>query len=115
MHFTVTARLSARRFAYQHASVLTALDQGMSLIAAGMAEVTITDGSGEDPDAGRAVPIPVRGARSRAAPAGARAGAGRLISEDLPPRDARPAADRPVIRRVLEGCSRAARANTTSV
>lgn len=47
MHFTVTTRLSARRFAYQHASVLTALDQGMSLIAAGMAEVTITDGSGE--------------------------------------------------------------------
>ncbi|ONF45640.1 hypothetical protein, partial [Methylobacterium radiotolerans] len=41
------ARLSARRFAYQHASVLTALDQGMSLIAAGMAEVTIKDGSGE--------------------------------------------------------------------
>ena len=47
MHFTVTARLSARPFAYQHASVLTALDQGMSLIAAGMAEVTITDRSGE--------------------------------------------------------------------
>ena len=105
MHFTVTARLSARRFAYQHASVLTALDQGMSLIAAGMAEVTITDGSGE--------------ARTPAALYqslfGAPAGAGRLISEDLPPRDARPAADRPVIRRVLEGCSGAARANTTSV
>ena len=46
MNFTVSARLSARRFAYQHASVLTALDQGMSLIAAGMADVTITDGSG---------------------------------------------------------------------
>jgi hypothetical protein len=46
MNFTVTARLSARRFAYQHASVLTALDHGMSLIAAGLADVTITDGSG---------------------------------------------------------------------
>ncbi|WP_457106950.1 hypothetical protein [Methylobacterium sp. P5_C11] len=47
MNFTVTARLSARRFAYQHASVLTALDQGMSLIAAGMADVAITDGGGQ--------------------------------------------------------------------
>jgi len=46
MNFTVSARLSARRFAYQHASILTALDQGMSLIAAGMADVTIMDGSG---------------------------------------------------------------------
>ena len=46
MNFTVSARLSARRFAYQHASVLSALDQGMSLIAAGMADVTITDGDG---------------------------------------------------------------------
>lgn len=46
MNFTVSARLSARRFAYQHASVLAALDQGMSLIAAGMADVTITDGDG---------------------------------------------------------------------
>jgi hypothetical protein len=46
MNFTVSARLSARRFAYQHASVLAALDQGMSLIAAGMADVTITDGNG---------------------------------------------------------------------
>ena len=47
MQFTVSARNAARRFAYQHASVLNALDQGMSLIAAGMAEVTITDGSGQ--------------------------------------------------------------------
>lgn len=47
MNFTVSARIAARRFAYQHASVLTALDQGMSLIAAGMADVTITDGSGQ--------------------------------------------------------------------
>jgi hypothetical protein len=47
MSFTVTARLSARRFAYQHASVLNALDQGMSLIAAGMADVKIIDGNGQ--------------------------------------------------------------------
>lgn len=46
MSFTVTARLSARRFTYQHASVLNALDQGMSLIAAGMADVRIADASG---------------------------------------------------------------------
>ncbi len=45
MSFTVTARESARRFAYQHASLLNALDQGMSLIAAGMADVLIADGS----------------------------------------------------------------------
>jgi 3-oxoacyl-(acyl-carrier-protein) synthase len=44
--FTVTARASARRFAYQHASLLNALDQGMSLIAAGMADVRIADGDG---------------------------------------------------------------------
>ncbi|MCJ2049473.1 hypothetical protein [Methylobacterium sp. J-070] len=46
MSFTVTARESARRFAYQHASLLNALDQGMSLMAAGMADVRIADGSG---------------------------------------------------------------------
>ncbi|MGH1589016.1 hypothetical protein ACRBEV_12435 [Methylobacterium phyllosphaerae] len=46
MSFTVTARESARRFAYQHASLLNALDQGMSLIAAGMADVRIADGRG---------------------------------------------------------------------
>jgi hypothetical protein len=44
--FTVTARESARRLAYQHVSLLNALDQGMSLIAAGMADVLIADGNG---------------------------------------------------------------------
>jgi hypothetical protein len=44
--FTVTARASARRFVYQHTSLLNALDQGMSLIAAGMTDVLIADGSG---------------------------------------------------------------------
>lgn len=46
MSFTVTAHVSARQFAYQHASLLTALDQGMSLIAAGMTDVLIADVSG---------------------------------------------------------------------
>ena len=46
MSFTVTARVSARRFAYHHASVLNALDQGMSLFAAGMADVKIIDFDG---------------------------------------------------------------------
>ena len=46
MNLTVTARESARRFAYQHASLLSALDQSMSLIAAGMADVLIADISG---------------------------------------------------------------------
>jgi hypothetical protein len=44
--FTVTARASTRRFVYQHASMLNALDQSMSLIAAGMADVRVADGSG---------------------------------------------------------------------
>lgn len=43
MNFTVTARVSARRFVFQHASILNALDHGMSLSAAGMADVRITD------------------------------------------------------------------------
>ena len=77
MNFTVSARLSARRFAYQHASVLTALDQGMSLVAAGLADVTITDGDGRvrTPsalyqalfDAGRAGPVRVSADAARAA------------------------------------------------
>ncbi|MCJ2057959.1 hypothetical protein MKL09_15500 [Methylobacterium sp. J-048] len=46
MSFTVTAHKSARRFTYQHASLLNALDQGMSLIAAGMGHVLIADGNG---------------------------------------------------------------------
>jgi hypothetical protein len=44
--FTVTARASARKFIYQHATLLNALDQGMSLIAAGMTDVRIADGDG---------------------------------------------------------------------
>jgi hypothetical protein len=77
MNFTVSARLSARRFVYQHASVLAALDQGMSLIAAGMADVTITDGGGRarTPAAvyrslfepGSAAPAPSEPVRARAA------------------------------------------------
>ena len=46
MNFVVSARISARRFVYHHTSMLNALDQGMSLLVAGMADVRITDGSG---------------------------------------------------------------------
>jgi hypothetical protein len=46
--FTVTAHTFARRFVYQHVSMLNALDQSMSLIAAGMADVRIADGNGLD-------------------------------------------------------------------
>jgi hypothetical protein len=46
--FTVTAHRSARTFVYQHVSMLNALDQSMSLIAAGMADVRIADGDGLD-------------------------------------------------------------------
>jgi hypothetical protein len=46
LSFTVTAHVSARRFVYQHTSLLNALDQGLSLIAAGMADVRIADGDG---------------------------------------------------------------------
>jgi hypothetical protein len=44
--FTVTARVAARRIAFQHISLLNALDQGMSLIAAGMVDVLIADADG---------------------------------------------------------------------
>lgn len=46
MSFTVTARVAARRIAFQHTSLLNALDQGMSLIAAGMVDVLIADADG---------------------------------------------------------------------
>lgn len=74
MHFTVSARVAARRFAYQHASVLTALDQGMSLIAAGMADVTITDGSGRTRSPGALYQSLFGAARAGALQAGATSG-----------------------------------------
>lgn len=46
MSFTVSARVSARQFAFQHRSVLGALDQSLSLLTAGMADVRITDAEG---------------------------------------------------------------------
>ncbi|MGU3538576.1 hypothetical protein [Methylobacterium sp. A54F] len=46
MSFTVSARASLRRLTYQHGSLLSALDQGMTLSAAGMADVRITDRAG---------------------------------------------------------------------
>ncbi|MFD0933767.1 hypothetical protein [Methylobacterium trifolii] len=46
MSFTVCARVSARRFVYQHGSMLSALDRGLSLLTAGMSDVQIVDGNG---------------------------------------------------------------------
>ncbi|MDP4021687.1 hypothetical protein Q8W71_03540 [Methylobacterium sp. NEAU 140] len=46
MNFTVTGRGAAGRYDYRHASALSALDQGLSLLAAGMADVLIVDGCG---------------------------------------------------------------------
>ncbi len=46
MNYTVTARCAAGRRAHGHASLLAALDQAMSLVAAGLTEVTVIDGDG---------------------------------------------------------------------
>ncbi|GJD37174.1 hypothetical protein [Methylobacterium aerolatum] len=46
MNYTVTARCAAGRRAHGHASLLAALDQALSLAAAGLAEVAIIDGDG---------------------------------------------------------------------
>lgn len=46
MTFTVRARLSVRRFTYHRNSLLSALEQSLSLEAAGMADVHIVDGNG---------------------------------------------------------------------
>lgn len=46
MSFTVRARVSARQFAFQHRSMLGALDQSLSLLTAGMSDVRIVDADG---------------------------------------------------------------------
>lgn len=46
MSFTVHARVSLRAFCYQHGSIVGALEQGLSLLTAGMQEVRIVDGNG---------------------------------------------------------------------
>lgn len=46
MNYTVTARCALGRRDHRHASLLSALDQAMSLAAAGLAEVAIIDGDG---------------------------------------------------------------------
>ena len=46
MHYTVIARCAAGRRAHEHASVLRALDQALSLAAAGHTDVAIIDGDG---------------------------------------------------------------------
>jgi len=44
--FTVSARVSERCFSFRHSSILGAVEQGWSLMTAGMTEVQITDPSG---------------------------------------------------------------------
>ncbi|WP_455989297.1 hypothetical protein [Methylorubrum extorquens] len=46
MSFIIEARVSARRFSYHRSTLLRALEHGMSLQAAGMADVQIIDGCG---------------------------------------------------------------------
>jgi hypothetical protein len=44
--FTVSARVSDRCFSFRHSSILGAVEQGWSLMTAGMTEVRITDVAG---------------------------------------------------------------------
>jgi len=46
VNYIVTARCAAGRRDHRHASLLSALDQAMSLVAAGRSEVAIIDGDG---------------------------------------------------------------------
>lgn len=46
MSFTVRARVSARQFSFQHHSLLSALDQSLSLLVSGMSDVRIVDAAG---------------------------------------------------------------------
>ncbi|KQP07736.1 hypothetical protein ASF28_11465 [Methylobacterium sp. Leaf99] len=46
MSFTVHARVSLRALSYQHGSILGALEQGLSLLTAGMSDVRIVDSGG---------------------------------------------------------------------
>jgi hypothetical protein len=44
--FTVHARLSLRALSYQHGSIVSALEQGLSLLTSGMSDVRIVDAGG---------------------------------------------------------------------
>lgn len=46
MSFTVHARISLRALSYQHGSIVGALEQGLSLLTAGMSDVRIVDAGG---------------------------------------------------------------------
>ncbi|WP_462119283.1 hypothetical protein [Methylorubrum extorquens] len=48
MNFVIEARVSAKRFSYHRSTLLSALEHGMSLQAAGMADVRIIDGCGRE-------------------------------------------------------------------
>ncbi|MCJ2034557.1 hypothetical protein [Methylobacterium sp. J-068] len=46
MSFTVSARVSARQFSFRHHSMLSALDQSLSLVISGMSDVRIVEADG---------------------------------------------------------------------
>jgi hypothetical protein len=46
VNYTVTARCAAGRRDHRHATLLSALDQAMSLVAAGLKDVAVIDGDG---------------------------------------------------------------------
>lgn len=46
MSFTVSADTASRVYSWQHGSMLSALEQGLSLITAGMNDVRIVDSEG---------------------------------------------------------------------
>ncbi|KQP31231.1 hypothetical protein ASF49_11735 [Methylobacterium sp. Leaf104] len=46
MSFTVSARVSERCISFRHSSILGAVEQGWSLMTAGMTDVRITDADG---------------------------------------------------------------------
>ncbi|MGV7030506.1 hypothetical protein [Methylobacterium symbioticum] len=47
MSLTVSARVDGRPVFFQHVSMIGALDQAMTLLAAGMSDVVIADGGGQ--------------------------------------------------------------------
>ena len=46
MSFTISACISGRQLTYHHSSMISALDQAMTLLTAGMSDVVIADQNG---------------------------------------------------------------------
>jgi len=61
VNYIVTARCAAGRRDHRHASLLSALDQAMSLVAAGRSEVAIIDGDGRSRTPGAEMREPFAG------------------------------------------------------